>query len=155
MRLRHRVKPSNMDSSNVRGTLQINIHKESSSLEKVNSDQHEIDLKVNSVWLSTEKDDINVSLLENSIQLNAELKKKCTVNDKVNAKGLILWPESQPSALTIQKGHQKRPVISYVQITYQMKTLNRKLSHHHFHLIFCSVLLRAMINIHSKKNRQQ
>lgn len=154
-RLRHSIKHSNKNSSYLTETTQVNKLIAISLLEKAklncsNNDQNEIDLKENqnSVWLSTELDDIDISLTENSIRLSTESKQTSTVNDEVKAKGLILWPESQPSALKIQNGHQLRLVISHVQIKYQMKILNRKLSHYHFHLSSCSVLQTAMINTH-------
>ena len=146
---------SNKGFKNPRVTTQLNKFKANSLLDKANlhctkRDQNDIDLKenLNSVWLSTELDDIDICLTENSINLSTELKQTSTVNDEVKAKGLILWPESQPSALKNQKGHPVRQVISCVLITHQMKTLNRKLSHYHFHLSSCSVLLTVVINSH-------
>ena len=95
-------------------TTLINILKASSLLKKTNlnctnSDQNEIDSNENrnSVWLSTEQDDIDVSLTENSIRLSTEWK-RTTENEEVKVKRLVLWPESQPSALKIQKGQQTR-----------------------------------------------
>ena len=106
MRLRHSTKPSNKDFDSQNVMTQTHILKANSLLEKTesnctNSDQNEIDLKENrnSVWLSTELDDIDISLTKYSIKLSTELKQTSTVNDEVKAKGLILWPESQPSAL--------------------------------------------------------
>ena len=150
--LRQSIKPSNKDSSNLTGTTQVNILTANSLLQKVNftnSGQNEINLKeiLNSFWLSTELDDIDVSLTENPARLYTELK-QTTEKEEVKAKGLVLWPECQPSALKIQKGHPMRQVISYVQITCHMKTLNRKLSHYHFHLCSCLELLRSIINTH-------
>ena len=150
MRLRHSTKPSNKDFDSQNVMTQTHILKANTESNCTNSDQNEIDLKENrnSVWLSTELDDIDISLTKHSIKLSTELKQTSTVNDEVKAKGLILWPESQPSALKNQKGHPLRQVISYVLITYQMKTLNRILSHYHFHPSSCSVLLTAVINTH-------
>ena len=146
--LRQSKKPSNKDSSNLTGTTEVNILTANSLLQKVNftnSGQNEIDLKeiLNSFWLSTELDDIDVSRTENPIRLNTELKQTTEKRSKSKRAGFVARMSTK--CFKNSKGHPMRQVISYVQIKYHMKSLNRKLSYYHFHLSSCSELLRSTL----------